>query len=142
MQNIILALAITLFTSVASFGQCDKKVKWQAAKAELIDENGNVVDTKEGSIVITTDAKTVRFEILESENETAEGTVSETTCEWKDAFKNGKSTYKANMTSNRGDTQSASFVIEGKDGKLTMVLELEKLQGRKVRISIDKYETI
>jgi hypothetical protein len=142
MQNIILALVITLFTSVASFAQCDKKVKWQAAKAELVDESGNVVDTKEGRIVITTDAKTIRFEILESENETAEGTVSETTCEWKEAFKNGKSTYKAAMTGRNGDSQNASITVEGKDGKVKLTLELEKLNGKKVIINVDKYEVI
>jgi hypothetical protein len=142
MQNIILALVITLFTSIASFAQCDKKVKWQAAKAEMVDENGNVVDTKEGKIVITTDAKTIRFEIQESENETAEGAVSESTCEWKEAFKNGKTTYKASMTGRNGDSQNASFTIEGKDGKVKLTLELEKLGGKKIIINVDKYEVI
>jgi hypothetical protein len=142
MQNIILALVISLLTSVASFAQCDKKVKWQASKAEMVDENGTVVDTKEGAIVITTDAKTVKFEIVGSDSETAEGTVSSTTCEWKDAFKNGKTTYKAAMVGRDGNGQQADITIEGKDGKLILTLELEKFNGKKVRVNIDKYETI
>lgn len=143
MRNIILALALLLMAGMASFAQCDKKVKWQAAKAELVDESGTVVDTKEGSIIITTDSKEIKFEIVGHDNETAEGTVSETTCEWKDAFKAGKTTYKATMTGrNDGQSQQVGITIEGKDGKLTLTLELEKLNGKKVKISVDKYEVI
>lgn len=142
MKKIMLAFAVLLLTSVSVIAQCDKKVKWQAAKGELLDEGGTVIDTKEGSIVITTDSKNIKFEIIENDNEMAEGTVSESTCEWKDAFKNGKSTFKATMTGKQGESQSASFTIEGKDGKLMIFIELEKLQGKKIRIAVDKYEVI
>jgi len=142
MQKIILALAILLLTSVASFAQCDKKVKWQAAKGELVDENGTVIDTKEGPIVITTDSKNIKFEILEKPNESAEGVIGETTCEWKEDFRNGKTVIKATMTGSRGDATPAVFTIEGKDGKLTITVEIERLQGNRVLINVDKYEVI
>lgn len=143
MRNIFLALALIVFTSAASFAQCDKKVKWQASKAEMISEDGStVVDTKEGAIVITTDAKTVKFEIVGSDDETAEGTVTATTCEWKEAFKNGKTTYKASMMGRDGNSQQADITIEGKDGKVILTLILEKFNGKKVRINVDKYEAI
>jgi hypothetical protein len=142
MKNIILAIALLLFTGIASFAQCDKKVKWKAAKAELIDENGNVADTKEGDITITADSKTVVLEIAESPNDKLEGTVNESTCEWKEAFKNGKTVLKTSLNERDGDVSPGIITIEGKDGKLTITLEIEKMNGRKVRISVDKYETI
>ena len=138
----IFVLAMLLLTCISAVAQCDKKIKWQAAKGVLVDETGTVVDTKEGSIVVTTDNKNVKFEILEHDNEMAEGTVSESTCDWKDAFKNGKSTYKATMTGRNGDTTGALFTIEGKDGKLMITIEVERLNGKKIRMVVDKYEVI
>jgi hypothetical protein len=142
MHNIILAVALVLFTSVASFAQCDKKVKWKATKAELIDENGQVSDTKEGNISITADSKTVTLEIEQSPNDKLEGTINESTCEWKEAFKNGKTVLKTSLNERGGDVSPGTITIEGKDGKLTITLEIEKMNGKKVRIAIDKYETI
>jgi hypothetical protein len=142
MKHILLAIALVLFTGVASFAQCDKKVKWKATKAELIDENGQVADTKEGNINITADSKTITLEIEESPNDKLEGTVNESSCEWKEAFKNGKMVLKASLNERDGDVSPGTITIEGKDGKLTITLEIEKMNGRKVRIAIDKYETI
>jgi hypothetical protein len=142
MQNIILALALVLFTSVASFAQCDKKVKWQAAKAELINENGDVEDTKEGTIVITTDSKNIVLEIVESPDNKLEGTVTESTCEWKEAFKNGKTTLKATLQERDGETSPGTITIEGKDGKFIITVQIEKMNGKKVRINVDKHEVI
>lgn len=142
MQNIILALVLVLFTSFASFAQCDKKVKWQATKAELIDESGQVSDIKEGNITLTADSKTIVIEIAENPNDKLEGTVNESTCEWKEAFKNGKTVLKTTMNDRGGDTSPGTITIEGKDGKLTITVEIEKLNGKKVRINVDKHEVI
>jgi hypothetical protein len=142
MQNIILALVLVLFTSVASFAQCDKKIKWQAAKAELINENGDVEDTKEGGILITTDKKNVLLEMVENPGNKLEGTVTESTCEWKEAFKNGKTTLKATLLERDGETSTGTITIEGKDGKLTITVEIEKMNGKKIRINVDKHEVI
>jgi hypothetical protein len=142
MQNIILTLAIVLFTSVASIAQCDKKIKWQAAKAELLDESGQVTDTKEGPIAITTDSKSILIEIVANPNNNLECTVTESTCEWKEAFKNGKTTLKGTAREGDGETSPITFIVEGKDGKLTITVELEKMNGKKVRINVDKHEVI
>jgi len=41
-----------------------------------------------------------------------------------------------------GDSSPAVITIEGKDGKLTATLEIERMEGKKVRIYLDKYETL
>lgn len=139
MQNIILALALVLLTSLASIAQCDKKIKWQAAKAEMIDQSGTVMDTKEG-ITITSDSKKILFELAAEPDNPLEGVVNETACEWKEAFKNGKTVIKANISGRDGNSSPATITIEGKDGKLTLILDMERMQGRKVRMNLDKYE--
>ena len=142
MQNIILAFAIVLLTSVSAFAQCDKKVKWKAAKAELLDESGTVVDTKQGLITITTDSKSILLEIAEEPGDKLEGTISDLVCEWKEAFKDGKTTFKAIMSKQDGKSTGATFNFEGKDGQLIIRFQLERMNGRTVRIVVDKHEII
>jgi hypothetical protein len=142
MRNIFLALAILLFTASASIAQCDSKTKWQGAKGELVDPDGNVVDTKSATFVVIANAKTVSVEIVEEPGNPIDGDVSETTCEWKEAFKEGKSVYKTVLVQANGDSSPAVITIEGKDGKLTATLEIERMEGKKVRIYLDKYETL
>jgi hypothetical protein len=142
MQNIILAFAIVLLTSVSTFAQCDKKVKWQATKAEMLDQSGTVVDTKQGTINITTDSKNITLEIEGEPGDKLEGTISEHSCEWKEAFKNGKTSFKATLNKTNGETSAATFNIEGKDGKLTINLKLDRMDGKTVRITVEKHEII
>lgn len=142
MQNIILAFAIVLLTSVSTFAQCDKKVKWQATKAEMLDESGTVVDTKQGTINITTDSKNITLEIVEEPGDKLEGTISEHKCEWKEAFKNGKTSFKATLNNPNGETKAATFNIEGKDGKLIITFQLERMDGKTIRIAVEKHEVI
>lgn len=142
MQNIILAIAVFLVTGIGSFAQCDKKVKWQGAKAELIGTSGEVEDTKDATFVITADSKTVSLSILESTEEKIEGSVTESTCEWKETFKNGKAVYKTTLVKPNGDSSPGTVTIEGKDGKITVLVEMEKMEGKKIRVLIDKYETL
>jgi hypothetical protein len=142
MRNIILAFAIVLLTSVSAFAQCDKKVKWQATKAEMLDESGNVVDTKQGTINITADSKTIIVEIAEEPGDKMEGTISEHSCEWKEAFKNGKTSFKAILNDPNGQSSPATFNIEGKDGKLIITVQLERMNGKTIRIAVEKHEVI
>jgi len=142
MQNIILAFAIVLLTSVSTFAQCDKKVKWQATKAEMLDQSGTVVDTKQGTINITTDSKNISLEIVENPGDKLEGTISEHSCDWKEAFKNGKTSFKANLNNPNGETAVGTFTIEGKDGKLTITMQLDRMDGKTIRIAVEKHEVI
>jgi len=141
MQNIVLALAILLMTTLAGSGQCNRKVNWHAAKAELLDENGQVVDTKEGAILMTTDKSTIVVSIKDVPNQGMEGTITASNCDWKEVFKNGKTVYKAEMHRVNSDNNSnGTFTIEAKDGKISILMEIEKMQGKKIRIPVDKYE--
>lgn len=142
MQNIILALAILLLTTLTGNGQCNRKVNWHAVKAELLDEHGQVVDVKEGSILLSTDKSTIMLNMKDAPNKTIEGSLKQTSCDWKEAFKSGRSVYKAELhkSSNEQGSSNGTFTIEAKDGKITILMEVEKMQGKKIRIPVDKYE--
>ena len=135
------AICISLILFVASsqvIAQCDKKVTWYASKGDMVDISGNVLDTKVDSIFFETDPQkiTLRFK---ADQKTLEGTVKEKTCDWKEPFRNGKTIYHASVTVD--DTLSdAVFIVEAKEGKITLSLEIEARQGRKFLIYIDRYE--
>jgi hypothetical protein len=141
MQNIILTVALLILTSVATHAQCDKKVAWHANKGELIDINGQVVDTKEEEFSVTISKTEINIEVKNQPGDAISGVVKETNCNWQQAYKNGKTVIKAEMKkSSNGETSPATLTIEGKDGTITILVEIEKMEGRKFRLLIDKYE--
>lgn len=135
------AICISLILFVASsqvIAQCDKKVTWYASKGDMVDLSGNVLDTKVDSIFFESDPKkiTLRFK---ADQKTLEGTVKEKTCDWKEPFRNGKTIYHASVTVD-GTLSNAVFIVEAKEGKITLSLEIEARQGRKFLIYIDRFE--
>ena len=137
MKAICISL-ILFFTSSQVFAQCDKKVSWFVSKGDMVDISGNVLDTKVDSIFFETDPQkiTLRFK---ADQKTLEGTVKEKTCDWKEPFRNGKTIYHASVTVD-GTLSDAVFIVEAKEGKITLSLEIEARQGRKFLIYIDRYE--
>jgi hypothetical protein len=141
MQNIFLALAILVLTTITGYGQCHRKINWQAAKAELLDENGQVIDTKEGAIVMSTDRSSLSLTIKDAPGQSMEGTIKDVHCNWQHAFKEGKTVYLADIHHvNSNDKSNGTFTIEARDGKITILMELDKLEGKKIRIPVEKYE--
>ena len=135
------AICISLILFLASsqvIAQCDKKVTWYASKGDMVDISGNVLDTKVDSIFFETDPQkiTLRFK---ADQKTLEGTVKEKTCDWREPFRNGKTIYHASVTVD-GTLSDAVFIVEAKEGKITLSLEIEARQGRKFLIYIDRYE--
>jgi hypothetical protein len=142
MQKIILALSLVIVTGLTAVAQCDKKIKWTASKAEMYDQSGNVIDNKTATFLITMDSKNILLDIVENEEDKLEGTVGETTCEWKEAFKAGKSSSKVNMMNKNGETSAGTISVEGKDGKLIITFTLDMMNGKYVKIYVDKYEVL
>lgn len=141
MRNIILAVALLTVTSVTAHAQCDKKVAWHANKGELIDINGQVIDTKEEQMSVTISKTEIGIEVKNQPGDGITGVIKEIDCNWKEAYKNGKTVIKAEMkkTAN-GETSPATLTIEAKDGAITILVEIEKMEGKKFRLLIEKYE--
>ncbi len=134
----ILVSFILFATSLQAISQCNKKVTWYAAKGDMLDANGGVLDSKHDSIFLETDPQKITLRFKSDQNQ-LEGTVKEKTCDWKEPFKNGKTVYHTTVTLD-GSLSNAIFTVEARDGKITLLLEIEAREGRKFLIYIDRYE--
>ena len=141
MSKILVVLAMMLLTGLHAISQCDKKIKWNSSKAEMYDTNGALLDTKTGIITVETDQQKISLSFKESSERGLEGTIKEKTCDWKEAFSNGKTIYHTTVNVD-GKTSDAIFTVEAKDGKTTITLAIEMMAGKKFLIYIDTYEEV
>lgn len=139
MKAICISLVLFVISSQA-ISQCDKKVYWYATKGDMLDTSGNVLDTRSDSIFLETDPQqiTLRFQ---ADRNALEGTVKEKTCEWTEPFRNGKTVYHAIVFID-DRSSNAVFTVEAKDGKITLLVEIEAREGRKFLIYIDGHKEI
>jgi hypothetical protein len=137
MKSIFIFLALLIASSQA-ISQCDKKVMWYASKGEMLDASGKVLDTKVDSIFFETEPQkiTLRFKW---EDKALEGTVKDKSCDWIEPFSNGKTVYHADVFFD-DISSNAVFTLEAKEGKITLLLEIQAREGRKFLIYIDNYE--
>ena len=130
-----------LLTGLQGISQCDKKIKWNATKADMFDAKGTLLESKAAAILVETDQQKISISFKESAEDGLEGPIKEKTCDWKEAFKNGKTIYHT-VVNIDGKTSNAVFTIEAKDGKITVLVDIEMMEGRKFLIYIDTYEEI
>ena len=140
-MKILLIFIMICITGSQAKSQCDKKVIWHASKAEMVDATGTLLNSKGGNIIVETDPQKITLTFKESTEDGLEGTVKGKTCDWKEAFKNGKTVYQTNVSVD-GKTSNAIFTVEAKDDKITISLEITMMGGKKFVIHIDKYEEI
>ena len=139
MKFLLFAALLTAFhLSVA--GQCNKRVTWYGSKAEMLGDSGQVIDTKQGGIEVEVDSVRITVRIKENAADSLGGKIKSTTCEWKDAYKNGKSVYKTELVTTNNASSEGSFTIEGVDGKITILMDIARMDGKKIKIYVDRYE--
>ena len=139
-MKIFFAVVMLVVTGMQAHSQCDKKIKWYAAKGEMYDTSGGLLDTKFDSVFIETGPQNISLK-FQSDDKALEGIVKEKNCNWKEPFKNGKTVYNAEVSID-GANSNAIFTIEAKDQKITLSLEIETRKERKYIIYIDKYEEV
>ena len=137
-MKIILPILILLVTSFQATCQCDKKITWYATKGDMLDASNNLLDTKTDSMFFETGTQNLILRSKSDQNQ-LEGTITNRTCDWKDPFKTGKSIYHATVSLDGRDS-NATFTLEAKDGKITLYVVVDALEGKKFRIYIDGYK--
>lgn len=138
MKKIVLS-ALLLCGAATTFGQCDKQTVLTSSKTEYLDNSGNV----EHSADEKTTVEVFKDRIIVAPGSAPApmtGPISSHTCNWTVPYKEGKSVIKAKITDEGGNPLNLTLTIEGKDGKLTLLAQIEEMPERQIRVPIDTYK--
>jgi hypothetical protein len=140
MKKIIL-LSLGLFSfNLLTRAQGGKTMVWSASKADFLDAGGNLQETKEDKIVIETSDNQIILKHGDRPEDILKGNIKELNCNWTTPFKNGKTSFKTLLEEANGDTKDALVTIEGKNGKITIVIVSVSNQGRMIKIEVKDYK--
>ncbi len=137
MKKISLLLFALFIFIKWSDAQCDKKVVWSSVKEEFLNDSGQVEHAGEDSVIIETSNTSVLVNHNNIPQDELKGTVTGISCDWKEPYKNGKTTIKTNLTEASGESNEGTITIEGKDGQISIILEVH---GKRIKIYVAKYE--
>jgi hypothetical protein len=137
MKKIILTLSLLIGLSVVSFAQCDKKVVLNSSKTDHLDAAGAITRTNDETAQI--EISKTAIDISVNDDHKMNGTITDNTCNWTVPFIEGKSVIHAKMSNENGEEKKVTITIEGKDGKVTLLFEMEGDPGDRVRVGIDKF---
>ncbi|PWT70915.1 MAG: hypothetical protein C5B59_19220 [Bacteroidetes bacterium] len=139
-------LFVAIVFSVVSFSvkaQCDKKITWTGAKADIVDASGNVERSLNEKIVFQLSAHDIKIVHGDREDDPLSGEVTKAACNWTEKYRNGKTVLNARFTETSGDSMDGSVTVEGKDGHIIITLQMEGRNGTKIiRVPIDNYKEL
>lgn len=140
MKKMLLSLTVLLLAATAGMAQCDKKVTYTSDKQEMISPEGEVVNNKTDALSIDFTKESITINVGERMGAMT-ATIKETTCQWKEIYKEGKAIYKVEFQKpDNGETSEGSMTVEAKEGKLQILVEMARLDGKKIRVFVNKYE--
>ncbi|NII27139.1 hypothetical protein HB364_18775 [Pseudoflavitalea sp. X16] len=140
MKKMLLSFAVLLLAATAGIAQCDKNVVYHSDQQERISEDGSVMDTK--TDVLSLEFTKERITVNHAEKAgVLTATIRETTCQWKDIYKEGKAIYKVEFQKpETSETTEGTMTVEAKEGKLHILIEMVRLDGKKIRLLVNRYE--
>ena len=120
--------------------QCDETTWLKASKTEYLDASGTLQETREEKSVLEITKKAfIRYEREGEElKEDFRGEITSSKCDWKVPFKEGKSVLRVTFQEN-GESRDATVTIEGKQGKVTLLAEIDARPDRKIRVLADSF---
>jgi hypothetical protein len=140
MKKIIVILLVLTVVSKWSNAQCNKKILWTATKEEFLDANGQVTHADEDSVTLEVSDSGIIINHNNVPQDQLTGTMKEMVCNWSEPFKNGKTSFSSDITEVSGDEHNGIITIEGKDGQISILIELTDKGGMKIKLYVSKYE--
>jgi hypothetical protein len=140
MKTITLIIVLLLTGSAISFAQCDKKFSITTSKTEHLDSSGNITRTDDEKAVVIIGKADLNITVNDDHKMT--GAIKSDSCNWPVAYKEGKTVIKASLNDGSGDDKNITITITGKDGKVTLLFEMEGQPDDRIRVAADKFEEV
>jgi hypothetical protein len=138
MKKIFFAGMFLVVATITGFAQCGKKIVITSSQTEYLDATGTLQKTEEEKSIVEISKPGITITPGDEQRKMT-GTIKSDTCNWKVPFKEGKTVIKA-LFMRENETMNATITIEGKDGKVSLLFEIEERPDRKIRIVADKFE--
>jgi hypothetical protein len=140
MKEMILPIVGIIGFGMMSHAQCDKNMVFASSKTEYLDANNSVQRSTFETVNVSINKADITVLINEDGENKLTGTIKLTACNWKVPFKDGKMIMKAKLADIRGDTKNVTLTLEGKGGKVTLLLENEAMPDKKMRLIADVFD--
>ena len=127
-----------VITTINTQAQCDKKVIIVSSQTKHLNSNSDVQRTVDETTTIEYDQKEIS--VSAGNDPVMHGTIKSVSCEWKTPFKSGKTILKAALEGQQGETMNFTITIEGKEGKINFLAEMDENADEKISIVVDKFE--
>lgn len=138
MKQKISLLLISIGIYACSYSQCDKKNILSATGAEILNEQDEIKikDTQRATTIIF---DTKIMEII-SDNNKLYMTIDSTYCNWKIPYIEGNTYIRGILKYENGDQWVSKLTITGKEGKLTLLVDIDHPEANRMRFVLDKFE--
>jgi hypothetical protein len=140
MKNTFFTILVGACCYATTNAQCDKKSTFTSSKTEFLNASKEVQETKEETVNISFDKSSLTILINGGAEDKMTGEIKSTTCSWKLPYKEGSAVMQVLLSDPRGDQKNATITLEGKEGKVSMLLEIEGMPDRKIRLRADSFK--
>lgn len=138
MKHLILA-AVLLLAGATTYAQCGKKVLLTASQTEYLGSDKTVQRTEKESSVIEFDSTSIII-VPGNDDHKMTGTIRSSSCDWSTAFKEGKTVLKVDLADHNGEVKKITITIEGKNGRVEFLAEVDDMPDKKIHLVADKFE--
>src|SRR6476661_8030680 len=138
MKKITLLLMGLTATAASVFAQCDSKSILTSSKTEYFGPDGKS-DIRPEKVVMEWTKTHIK---VTHDTDELNGDIGEMKCNWTEAFKTGKTSFKTTLYENNGDSRNVNITIEAVEGKTTVLVEFLGDKDKKLKLVADKFEEV
>lgn len=139
MKSIVFTAALTICCCTLATAQCGKKNVIRSSKTEFLNAAYTVEKVKDENAEILFDQASITISINGEDGKKITGVITAAECDWNTPYQEGKTIIKALMSDPGGAKMNATFTIEGKGSGVTLLMEVEDMNERKVKIKADSF---
>lgn len=138
MKHKIILVMIAILISSYCYSQCNAKIILSATGVEIMDKN-NDVKSKDTERITTIKYDTRAIEI-NTEYNTRYGSIDSVYCNWSVPYKEGRTYLRGKLNFENGYQWVIKLTITGKEGKLTLLADMEHPDASVMRFALTTYE--
>ncbi len=142
MKKIILSLSLIACCGAAAIAQCNQTVRFTSTKTDFVNATGAIEQSKNEQTQVTFNDSELSLLVNGNVDEQLTGNVRSVNCGWKKTNREGKTILTALLTNKNGDSKNATVTMEGKDGNISMLLEVENQPARKLQMTTESFEAL